>query len=812
MIQLITEPAPRGGRASKKRSGFMGKAKICLALAVFTLLILVPAGASAGAWAIADNGEARAAVIISDNASAVERHAADELCYFLGRVTGAEITQSEGPVRGKYSIWLGTPETNPRAAGLRRDVEALSEEGFVLQAGRDGLVITGKTPLGVLYGVYGFLEDHVGMRWFFPGDEGTYTPSIPVLSVGQMTDIQNPSFEIRDVRLHGTSHGAEMADTVDWIARNRMRVQYPVNPRWMDAHRKRGNRPFGGGHILSTMIPDSLFDEHPEYFGLYDGERRKQEGHRGQPCTTNPEVIKLAADYMIDWFNENPGGLFTLNNNDWPRLCECDDCAALDPPEEIGRYGGTISTRFFTFKNEVARLVWEALPDADIRVLAYHGYRLPPLGVVPDARLRVDLCDHERGGRCYRHTLGDPSCEVSGWTRGMFEGWSEFDVTRGIYTYYNSKSGGLIATPMERNVAGDMRYMHGLGQNGWTIITSPPDGRYDHIERRGGDSDRSANYWRANLQMHYVQAKLAWDIDADLEELLREINDKFYGPAGDAMHGFRMRLLELWEETTGHFLRPSPLSLTGRSLFVPGAPEELLSLLDEAEEAAGEFSEYAGRVQGERSIFERTWMRAYGETVDDPALMEVRGRISGNFERVGGISGGAVKFHQGAYLETENLYNNMPELTVSFFIWQPAIEEAAMHILGNNRSHAVGSPGFRFLKRRPDRGDGNIQFRVSDGSTQRIVSTDNLPTEEWAHVAGVFKGGEAICLYINGERVSRTGNPLKDTGESDSAFRIGVNETGESSLPGMMIDKVRIKDRALSDSEIRDLYSGATSG
>ncbi len=584
----------------------------------FTLCIVMLAGAvscgrtgpRSGEWHFAVNGKPTSIVVVGQDADPVEKHAALELSRFLSAVTGADIETSTAPRAGKYPIKLGTHGINPSVgeSGLLNKVENLSDQGFILHAGSEGMVITARTPLGVLFGVYAFLEEHIGMRWFFPGEEGEYRPYIPDLKIQAFSEVHNPAFETRMVRLHGTSHRAPIKETRDWIARNRMQVMYPVNPEHAEENLKRGNYPYGGGHILHRIVPDELFDEHPEYFGLYDGERRRQHGHRGQPCTTHPEVINLAVEYMLDWFERNPAGLFTLNNNDWPRFCECENCTALDPPEEAGRSGGMLSTRFFTFKNEVAVRVLDSYPDARIRTLAYQNFRLPPEGTVPDERLRVDLCDH---GRCYRHSLDDPSCEANVFFRKMFDGWGEFDNQRGYYPYYNCMSGGIIATPMERIVASDLRYMHDLGHTHWTMITMPPDGDYGHIERAGSDPARQRKYWRGNAHMHYIQAKLAWDPEADPDKLLDEFNKKFYGPAADQMSRFREKLIFLWGNTPGHFMYGSPFVLTGRTMAEPDSLIGLKEILNEAEAAAAGHPEYAAKVAEDIKIFKASWVMAH---------------------------------------------------------------------------------------------------------------------------------------------------------------------------------------------------------
>lgn len=625
--------------------------KLAEALALFLLLVPAYGAASAGKWVIAEGGEARAAVILAEGASAIEHHAAGELVNFLGAVTGAEIRKSNEPVPGKYSIWLGTPGINPQVGSSRLQgrVNSLSDQGFLLHADRNGLIISGKEPLGVLFGTYAFLEEHVGMRWFFPGEDGEYCPDKPDLRIDSVSEVQNPAFKRRDVRLESRTRDSETIDTWDWIARNRMQVRLQRGTTHLhEEQRKRGAYDRAGGHVLVTMVPTALFDEHPEYFPLTDGERmRPPSAQRWNPCTTHPDVINRAVEYMLDWFGENPGGVFHLGNNDYPRFCECENCVALHPPEEQDP-GGTMSTRWFTFVNEAAGRVWEVYPDANISTWAYQTYRLPPAGVIPDPRLTVVLCDHHR---CHRHSLDDMECEVNQWFRNMFEGWAEMDVRRDNFPYHTG-GGGRGGAPLEYVAAKDVLYKHRLGHEYFNMSAPPPDGDYRHIVRRGDDPTPFITDWRRNFIRHYVSAKLAWNPELDIDEIVKDLHMKYYGPAGEPMLAYRTLLRQLWENYPGHHRYGASVpSALARSMSKPNARRDLVSLLDEAKEAASGDSTIEKRVAEDRKFFEESWLAAYRESTESLTRLTRDVTVA---RRQGGIKIDGVLDEPG-WLESERI-------------------------------------------------------------------------------------------------------------------------------------------------------------
>lgn len=582
------------------------------------------------------NSKAGAVIVVSEEAHPVEIHAAEELAHFLGRVTGAECIRSPHSREGMMSIWLGTPGVNPaaRETGVSGEVDALSDHGFMLKSIDNGLMITGREPLGVLYGAYAFLEEHMGVRWFFPGEDGTYLPASSGLQLGGIYDVQNPGFEERTMAFGSTATDAFMVDSWDWMVRNRMHFDvgkniYRLYPEEME---KRGAGTQTGGHVLMRHVPDSLFDEHPEYFALVGGERIKQRGpggrHLSQPCTSHPDVLSRVAGGIVEMLESEPaGGSYRFLNNDADVWCECERCARIAHEDEIGRYGGDVSTRYFDFVNKASREVWDTKPGADIWAYAYQSFRLPPKGTAPDPRLKVVLCDH---GRCYRHSLGDDSCPGNSWFKTMYEGWAETGNPLSNFTYYNCfTQPGIIAAPLDRVIADDLRFMHGLGFVNWNFRTMPPDGDYSRIEAAGVNTARQEEHWRANIHNHYIQAKLAWDPSINVDELMKDFNAKFYGPAGAAMGSFREKLVQAWEETDGCYVYQATSTLMRKS--VSGREEQMLALLDEAEKAAAGHEKYLARVRKDREIFEDRFLagdapgeKVFARRVEGPVTIDGR--------------------------------------------------------------------------------------------------------------------------------------------------------------------------------------------
>ena len=137
---------------------------------------------------------ANAEVVVAPDAPPATRFAAAEMTNYLARVLGHEIPLVPAPTEGRYAILLGTNAWS-RAAGLRP--ESLPRDSYCVKIGPNRAYIAGcdsptQDPArqiaqgrvghferATLFGVYGFLDRHAGVRFYFPGELGTVVPTAP---------------------------------------------------------------------------------------------------------------------------------------------------------------------------------------------------------------------------------------------------------------------------------------------------------------------------------------------------------------------------------------------------------------------------------------------------------------------------------------------------------------------------------------------------------------------------------------------------------------------------------------------------------
>ena len=322
-------------------------------------------------------------IVIPDAASVEVQAAAAELCMHLEQVCprrGAlyydwiEIVPVSRS-RAKKCIFVGRSKALEEL-GLDIDWEALGDDGFVIRTAGPHLVIAGGPRRGTINGVYTFLEEVVGVRWFTPAV--THIPHKPKLSVGPLDIRHVPVFDVR-------ATNAGLASDVDWSARQRLNlpwgvevakrlgdgVRTPLGLFVNDPKQAGCGRYVGGSHTLGHdgLVPVSAFEQRPDYFALIDG---KRDPH-AQPCLTNPDFVPFVVAGARRWLDSDPGAtVISISLGDFAKFCSCGPCKA-----SMNAYGR--SGYVLRFVNEVAAGLEQTHPDILVSTLAYHWFtRTPP--------------------------------------------------------------------------------------------------------------------------------------------------------------------------------------------------------------------------------------------------------------------------------------------------------------------------------------------------------------------------------------------------------------------------------------------------
>lgn len=226
------------------------------------------------------------------------------------------------------------------------------------------IVFEAPTEQAAVYAVYDFLENICGCRYFTSTEE--YIPFDGNLTVQFDRQEANPVMLYREV------YYRDYFDS-DFAEKHKMtsgRAKEAVWGFWC--------------HSFSTLLPaEEYFDEHPEYFALYQGKRI---GKDAQPCLSNPEVFDIMVKNLRKHMNEKPSARFwSVSQNDNGSYCQCEKCKEIDERE------GTPMGSLLNFVNRVA----DQFPDKTISTLAYWYSRKPPKTIRPRKNVHIMLCNIE---------------------------------------------------------------------------------------------------------------------------------------------------------------------------------------------------------------------------------------------------------------------------------------------------------------------------------------------------------------------------------------------------------------------------------
>lgn len=160
-----------------------------------------------------------------------------------------------------------------------------------------------------------------------------------------------------------------------------------------------------------------------------------------------------------------------------------------------------------------------------------------------------------------------------------------------------------------------------------------------------------------------------------------------------------------------------------------------------------------------------------------------------------------------------SLYDNTTTLTVS--VWMKAsVADATTSFPMLSKTRSVsGFAGWILYRDSSEK----IIFYLHDGSTSRsVASTNTFADKLWHHVVGVYNGTDAR-LYIDGVLAATPGaftSALQDNARSLCIGRTPGNDNNCGSVISSFagtLDDVRIYNRALSASEVQNLYMSGNS-
>lgn len=538
-------------------------------------LVLVPClllgAVYAHALTLAENGQARATIVLAANPIPAEKTAATELAEYLQKITGATfpIVAETKAVTGPRLL-VGPSVAARRLLGART-VESLGPEEFIVRTVGKDLLLVGGRPRGTLYAVYSFLEDDLGCRWMtWYGDEDN--PRRHTLILKKVDRREKPAMPVRDIICH-TNTVFDRGLMQRFLVRNR--CQGPDLNFTGDVSAYGGtSHVYGfpqGGWLVHTLFhwipPEKHFATHPEWFSLTGNTRVPTR----QLCFSNPGLREALTAAILKRIGEdNPSATYSVSAMDWlGNFCDCSDCRALVERE------GTPGAPLFDYLAELGPKVKQAYPNAKISTLAYRKEQseIPPRNLkLPDNIIVIFAPIDDN----FAAPIDSPSNAA---TKRNLENWPR--ATSHLWVWYYPNTYGP-ALPMGNlgKLAADFRLFKRVGVEGYFVEHDAPG-----VYTAGRVTD---------LQTWLI-AKLMWNPDRDLAALIRDYTDRHYGAAAPIVREY----LDALEKATAQQKMPMTWNAsTGQHHYLTG--DFLLrcqELLNRAEAAVANDAPRLARVQ-----------------------------------------------------------------------------------------------------------------------------------------------------------------------------------------------------------------------
>ena len=454
---------------------------------------------------LVEDGQSAYSIVIADDADACIQTASDELQAYFAKISGADlpvVTESQ-LADGAKAIFVG--ETVSSAA-LGKDLDTVFEDGFYLTAYEDNFYILGEDSRGTLYGVYTFLEDFCGVRWFTPDLE--VVPENADIVIDKALDrLVEPSFAVRRNSCMGSSDA--------YRAKMKTNVSF-----YYEAEEFGGVMTFVLWDVtLDRLVPDSLFAEHPEYFAqLEDGSRSTD-----HVCLSHPEVLEIAVSNAREYMRncKYSADHIHIGQKDNSNYCRCDTCTAL-----YEQYGA-VSAATLLFTNAFADALDEEFPNFTFTFYSYGETETPPT----DASLRCNdnvvpvLCGLHHA--CRNHPLtecGATDLQQQGLDEFMnlyaehepqiardHLVWTQIADRTYIYDYTINFLFSAQFFSNFTTLQSTMQYMHDIGITGYVYNC--------------GDGHTAA----FNELRNYLLCKLQWDVNTDVEYHMMDFMNAYYG-------------------------------------------------------------------------------------------------------------------------------------------------------------------------------------------------------------------------------------------------------------------------------------------
>jgi hypothetical protein len=429
-------------------------------------------------------------ILIPDNADSLEMKAAEELQYYLKKISDVQIPILDKKVdESGPCIYIGNFENS--------QADNLKPEEVVITVSENDILIYGGNSRSTLYAVYTFVENYLGCRFYSPKVE--FVPVMDKVFIPASLEYRYiPPVTTRTVhsKLYYENH----------IFADKRKTTYEAFPQYVPSARV---------HTFHRFMPaDMYYASHPEYYALRSGRRITT-----QLCLTNPDVLRIVTEKVASMLEEFPeADVISVSQDDNQQYCECENCRAIDERE------GSPSGTMIDFVNKVA----EQFPDKMISTLAYQYTRKAPKNIKPAENVLITLCSIE----CDRSAPIDEKC--TDFAEDLVA-WGKLTDNVRIWDYTTQFTNFLAPFPNIFTLQPNIQLFR--NNNAKWIFEQHSHNPSELFELRS-----------------YLTAKLLWDPEVDQDSIMTDFLNGYYEEAAPFVQNYISTIHEELEKDPDFFL------------------------------------------------------------------------------------------------------------------------------------------------------------------------------------------------------------------------------------------------------------------
>ena len=528
-------------------------------------------------------------IVIPADASGTLNTAASEMKTFLKESTGVTLNVvTDATVSDSAKVISLGDTALAESNQISTNYEEVESDGYKIITKDDDLYIVGYSDYGVLYGVYGYLELTLNYDFFFTD----------VYTIDKVDTLPLYKYDVTikpDIERRSWNYGYQRYNP---LTMNRMRVREPND--FMIA--PCGSRSHNSLDILppEKYGENGTIEQHSEWYSSDGTQLCFTAGDvNGDSFTHMVEVVtQILFDEMRIESNMHKEVL-PMNLEDQKTWCNCTGCDTL-----INEKGnGACSATIVNFLNKVIvgledklREVGDARADTfTLFTYAYFKAEAAPVKKEADGTYSYDesMKMNKHFAVYYApisHPYANETLRGSG-TGEMIEAWGAICENIYLWAYNSYFYNWLVAFDSFNTIQDLYRFANEKGVS------------YLFVQGKQLNPNADTGF---SLLSGYVQSKLAWDVDADMNELIDKFFAAMYGIEATNMRNFfnEWRALSIIQFENGMSARPMD-KLVGepgqghlwpKNLFADWI-NDLYAMIDRLEKTGDSQSAYHVRIE-----------------------------------------------------------------------------------------------------------------------------------------------------------------------------------------------------------------------